>query len=610
MKAIRLQTKIMIAILSVILFLGTCMSIFGFILVEKYVYRSAQERVNKDLGVVRDFYEEQFKEMNLAFNVIDQASDTGLLRKYLKLDYLYWVPASKSSEDVGSVVKRAFDSQQDIGGTRIIKKEQIEKILGHIENIPIKDTPKAKPSDKKILEDVMSVEYAKPFADANGNVEKVLVGGKILNRNFGFIDNMLNTVYENKLYRGKPVGTITIFQDDVRIATNVLNNQGKRAIGTRVSEVVYDRVIKEGERWDARAFVVTDWYFTAYEPIKNINNEVVGILYVGLLEEPFTEIKNKFYLTLLLMILAASIIAVFFSLFISGSIARSITKILKTTNSIAEGALDTKITTQTDIIELNELITALNNMSSTLSSREETLDITNRKLGILNKSYLDLIGFVSHELKGILSSIVLNTYLLRKGILGPLTEKQEKTLSSMSRNLDYLTVTVKNFLNLSRIEKHELQMDKSKISLKEHIFDVTLESFEQAIKDKGIVLKNDLPENLVVNADPSLLQIVSNNLISNAIKYGVDGGIISITGTDKDDVVEVEIYNDGQPIQETDVDKLFKKFSRVVYRGMEKIKGSGIGLYITKEILKMHGGIIKVVPREKGNSFIIQIGKD
>jgi len=109
--------------------------------------------------------------------------------------------------------------------------------------------------------------------------------------------------------------------------------------------------------------------------------------------------------------------------------------------------------------------------------------------------------------------------------------------------------------------------------------------------------------------DPWIEEVMFN-FISNAIKYGTQGGEIRLTGAVHEDAVEVEVYNDSQPIQETDIDKLFKKFSRLIYRGMEKTKGSGIGLYLTKEILKMHSGTIKVVSRERGNSFIIQIGKD
>ena len=610
MKPIKLKIKIMLSILYVIIFLGLCMSVFGYFVLKKYVYESAQEKVVKDLEIVRDAYDQKLKEMKLAFNMINEANDLGLMREYLHLDYLYWVPISKIDEESSEIIKKVLNSAQDTGGTRIISKKQISRLFAGIEGIKIKPTPKACPTDKKLLESIMSIEYAKPYLNAKGKIEKILVGGKLINKNFQFIDNIVNTVFENRLYEGKPVGTITLFQNDVRIATNVLDKNGKRAIGTRVSEVVYKRIFEQKEKWLDRAFVVTDWYVTAYEPIKNINGNVIGILYVGILEKPFVEFQKNLFIALLIIIFSGCIISIFFSMFISKSIAVPLTKVIKSTNQISNGNLGIKIESETDIYELNELISAVNDMSMTLIHREESLDISNKKLEVLNKSYLDLIGFVSHELKGILSSIILNVYLIRKRILGNISEKQEKTLNSIARNLDYLAVTVKNFLNLSRIEKNEIEINKSQILLKEHIFDVAIEAFEQPVKDKEMYLQNNIAKDLSVNADSALMQIVANNLISNAIKYGKPRGEIVLKSSEKDDVLEIEVYNDGETICDVDIEKLFKKFSRIVYRGMESIKGSGIGLYITKEIIKLHGGTIKVEPSKKGNSFIFSIDKD
>ncbi len=610
MKVKKLRTKILLSLLSVILFLGMCMTVLGYFVVKKYIYETAQEKVIKDLQIVREAYDEQISEMKLVFNMINQSSDLGLMREYLGLDYLYWIPQARKDEVTSEVAKNVFVTAQDMGATRIIPKEQITHLVGNIDGIALKTTPKARPTDKKVLVDVLAVEYAKPVLDSDGNVDKVLVGGKLLNRNFKFIDRIVNTVFENRLYKGKPLGTVTLFQDDVRIATNVLDEQGQRAIGTRVSEVVYERVIEEKDKWLDRAFVVTDWYFTAYEPIKNINGDIIGIIYVGILEKPFVELEKNLFIALLLIILAGCVISLLFSLFIARSISVPLTKVIRTTDQISSGNLEIKMQLQTDISELNDLIAAVNEMSLTLARREESLDISNKKLEILNRSYLDLVGFVSHELKGILSSIILNTYLIKKRILGDINEKQEKTLNSIARNLDYLAVTVKNFLNLSRIEKKELEINKSELLIKEHIFDVAIEAFEQPLKDKGLTLINELPANLSVKADSSLLQIVANNLLSNAIKYGKPDGEVKISAHEDNDIIEVEVYNDGEPICEVDIDKLFKKFSRIIYRGMESIKGSGIGLYITKEIIKLHGGTIKAEPREKGNAFIFYIDKE
>lgn len=226
-----------------------------------------------------------------------------------------------------------------------------------------------------------------------------------------------------------------------------------------------------------------------------------------------------------------------------------------------------------------------------------------RELSEDNKRYLDLIGFVSHELKGILSSIILNTYNLQNEIAGPLNPVQKKTLASISRNLDYLSNTVKNFLSLSRIEKGQMELNKTSIEVKSEVLEPSLEAFAQWISEKKIKVNNKINQELAVNADLGLIQIVINNLVSNAIKYGLEGGNIIIDKKFSGSSVEIEIYNDAKPIEGVDLEKLFKKFSRLLYRGTERIKGTGIGLFISKEIVEAHGGQIWVEPREDGNSF-------
>ncbi|MCF7873302.1 MAG: HAMP domain-containing histidine kinase [Candidatus Omnitrophica bacterium] len=242
-------------------------------------------------------------------------------------------------------------------------------------------------------------------------------------------------------------------------------------------------------------------------------------------------------------------------------------------------------------------------MNSKKYKKKDKLDISNQELESSDKQYLDLVGFVSHELKGILSSVVLNTYNLQNGLLGDLNPAQKKTLKSISRNLDYLTTTVRNFLNFSRIEKQELSLNKFRCLFKEDIVDVSIDSYSQAAADKDIKIINKAISSLEVEVDSGLLQIALNNLLSNAIKYGKEGREVVISTELDNNKVIVEIYNQGESIDKTDIDKLFKKFSRLHYRGTEKIKGTGIGLYITKEIINQHHGNIWVEPKPEGNSF-------
>ena len=116
----------------------------------------------------------------------------------------------------------------------------------------------------------------------------------LLNRNLPFIDHINGIVYpEGSLPFGSQ-GTATLFLDDVRISTNVRlfgADPTNRAIGTRVSQTVRDEVLGRGGTWLDRAFVVSDWYVSGYQPLADGAGQRVGMLYVGFLEQPFTLLK-------------------------------------------------------------------------------------------------------------------------------------------------------------------------------------------------------------------------------------------------------------------------------------------------------------------------------
>ncbi|HQP12005.1 MAG TPA: cache domain-containing protein, partial [Candidatus Omnitrophota bacterium] len=539
----------------------------------------------------------------LTFALIEKDDDIQALKNTLQLDYLYWVDRAQAPAFSSEIVRTAFREGRSLGGTRVLSAEELKKQPQDF-SIPIRPlAPAAGDSDGKVLDTALGLEYARPFLGPQGQVDKVLCGGWIINKNFTLIDRINDAVFDRERYDGKRVGTVTIFQDNIRVTTNVLDDAGRRAIGTQVSAEVYHKVVEREETWSDRAFVVTDWYLTAYEPIKNIEGKIIGIFYVGILEKPFVAVQNQMFLSLLTILLLTALPTLGVSFLLTNVMIRPLTALAAKSKKIAQGDMKTPVPADSNIREVRTLTVAFDDMIEKLSEREKTLAETNDKLAVLNKRYLDLIGFVSHELKGILSSIVLNTYLLQKSILGPVNEKQSRVLKSMARNLDYLAITVKNFLNLSRIEKDEMTIDKQNVLLKEHVLESAIDTFTQQADEKKMKISCDVPEDLMIHADPGLMQIVINNLLSNAVKYGKENGEIRVRAHALDDGVEVTVYNDGMPIAEVDVQKLFKKFSRVVYRGMEKVKGTGIGLFITKEIIQRHGGTLTVEPGLDGNQF-------
>ncbi|MFH1440890.1 MAG: cache domain-containing protein [Candidatus Omnitrophota bacterium] len=612
MKTRGLKTKILLSYLKIIVVLGISIGLLGFYLMKKNVLKRAQDQVTHDLNFAHSVYFGELNEIKNGFKMLSLKFSLDEIKQLLGLDYVFIVNKDNISGVKSEIVGQAFTANKEIGGTRLIEKQELKQLgenLYRKSEIEIKFTPKALPTDKKILDKALALEYVMPLDLENGHTQSFIYGGKIINRDFVLVDKIRNSVFENKLYDSKPLGTVTIFLDDTRIATNVLDNSGKRAIGTRVSRRVYENVVEKGKNWLDRAFVVTNWYLTGYEPIRDVHGKIIGILYVGLLEKPFIDMFRNLFFVFLGIILSAGMLSAVFAFILAGSISRPLTDLLNTAEKISGGNLGCRAKIETPITELNQFAESFNNMAERLNERDKSIKISHEKIASLNKNYLDLIGFVSHELKGILSSVILNAYSVRDGFLGMINFKQRKALDLVVRNLDYLASTVKNFLSLSRIEKGEIILTKREVLIKEDIFDVSIDEFSKQISDKGLRVINNIPASMRLNADPDLFLIVANNLISNAIKYGILEGEIIISAQDSGDKIKIEVYNDGIPFDLENKEKLFKKFSRVNTGSAKKIQGTGLGLFITKEIVEKHEGSIWMEARETGTAFIIEINK-
>ncbi|MDI6448684.1 cache domain-containing protein [Anaerobaca lacustris] len=603
----------MISFFVVVLTLSVSIALLGYYVIEHDIFRRTERKVLNDLKVARMVYTGEIDRIGQGLRLVPPDGDLEELRHRLDLHYLRYVPAAAFASLRSDLARLAAADGRARGGTRRMSPEELDLLPGDFagkRRIQIKATPMAGPTEREVLDYVMAKEYVVPVTGEAGRVDGVLYGGRIVNRDYTFVDRIRDLVYSRELYRGKPVGTVTIFQDDVRISTNVLDENGQRAIGTRVSAQVYEKVVKEGQVWHDRAFVVTDWYKTAYEPIRDIEGEVIGILYVGTLEQPFSDTARQILLIFLAAVGAATVIAVLFSFVLAGALSKPLTQVVHASECLASGDWGCQVNANTSIKDINSMAEAFNAMAIGLKERQESLRVSNEKLAAMNKSYVDLIGFVAHELKGILASAVMNAYAVRDGYLGMVNFKQRKALDSVARNLDYLDATVKKFLNLGRVERGELEVHKTTLNLKKDVFDASMHSLAAISLRKKLDISNEIDPSLDVQADADLMQIVANNLVSNAIKYSPDAGRISVTARPINGKVEVDVYNDSTPISEEQRARLFQKFSRLDSPETKKVKGTGLGLYITKQIIERHGGSIRVEPREHGNSFVFQIERN
>jgi two-component system NtrC family sensor kinase len=584
--------------------------LFGYNQIRTNVVDRAQKQLLTQLWTARSVYDNEIDRMKHCFELLEYIGDLAKLKNNLSLDYLYVLTSNTKVSTKSPIVAQAFLGNAN-GGTRVIDSAELIAMgngLFQQAEIEIKLTPKARPDPKKTLSSALAFEYAAPIFDAAGNVVHVVYGGKIINQYTDLINRIHRIAFENKLYNAKPIGTVTIFEDDVRIATNVLDKSGSPAIGTRVSSIVYDTVVGKGKPWYSRAFVVTDWYLTAYEPIRDVTGRIVGMLYVGALEAPFNDVIRSSAVMFLIIIGVIMLIAIFVTFHFAAGISRPITRLVDASKRIADGDHSHRVPNNEKIRELHELAHSFNEMAGKLHARETSLKITNEELAALNKRYLDLVGMVAHELKGILSSTMLNAYSMRDEYLGPVNETQAKALESITRNLDYFDQTIKNFFNLSRIEKGELALAPTEIKLKETIVDESVNYFLRQANDRGMTIENNVAPNTTLMADNFLLLMVVNNLIGNAVKYGRERSKIVVTGGRKNDAVYFEVFSEGRPIAAEEQDKLFKRFSRLEDSPEgKKMRGTGLGLFISRQIVELHKGSIVCLPRDNGNSFIVTI---
>jgi len=602
----------------------------GVYLISGSVVAEAQNRIRQDLGSAWAAYNGEADRLGDLLRLMaefqrirqwvaseDAASLQSLLER-LRLEY-GWdfltlvdrkgrvvargrYPYARGEDQSRSPLVRRALAGEAVAGTQVVPAGALDQEgdgLSRAAFMVFEDTPKAKRRAESEETSGMVVQAAVPLRDDGGELLGALYGGILLNRRYELVDRVKNTVFKGEQYGGKDLGTVTIFQWDVRIATNVMKENGNRAIGTRVSREVYDQVLENARPWQDRAYVVNDWYITAYDPIVDVGGRVVGILYVGVLERKYGDLRNQIVFAFLGVSLLGTALVLATSYMLSLQLTRPIRRLVDGALALQTGHLEHRVDGVRRNDEIGDLTHAFNSMAESLRSREEELKRSNEELKTLNWNYLEMLGFVSHELKNAVGACLTNAYSLRDGILGEVTPVQQRALNGITRNLDYFEEMIKRYLDLSRIEKGEIHVEKRPLALYADVVEPALRSHERVVAETGATVECDFAsQDLTLAGDPSLLRIVYSNLIGNAMKYGSQGARVVVAAEDKGEEMLLNVWNEGPGIPQGQLDRLFKKFSRIEGTEGAKKKGTGLGLFITKEIVEKHGGRIWAESRE------------
>lgn len=215
----------------------------------------------------------------------------------------------------------------------------------------------------------------------------------------------------------------------------------------------------------------------------------------------------------------------------------------------------------------------------------------------------DFVSSVSHELKTPLSQISNYATILQSESLSE--SDQREYIERIGDSARRLSVLVTNILQLNRLENQKIQTQKEKVNLSEQLSGCIL-NVDSLLEEKEIQLTFSVDEDIWIFTDVQLMEIVWNNLISNAIKFVDTYGEISICGKQKGDMIEISVQDNGCGMNEQTAKHVFDKFYQA--DTSRKTAGNGIGLALVRRIVDLLQYDIKVETKEgSGSNFIVCI---
>ncbi|MGM0383762.1 MAG: cache domain-containing protein [Thermodesulfobacteriota bacterium] len=510
----------------------------------------------------------------------------------------------KSVEITNPIAELVFDRKVPISGTVVLSKEFLSAEspeLADRARIELLPTARAAPREEEEETSGMAIAAAIPIFEG-GDLIGVVYGGILLNRSTHIVDTVRDTVFQQETYKGRSIGTATIFFNDLRISTNVMTPDGKRAIGTKVSKEVRERVLNKGERWTDRAFVVNDWYITAYEPIEDVFSKRVGMLYVGVLEAKYADTRRNALSILILITLGGMALAVILGYILANKIMNPVHRLIKASQEVSEGSLKPDIgpISKGEIGVLQSTFKDMVVSMGRRSAEAENRLIQSEKQASIGR----LAAGIAHEINNPLTGILTYTSMLlqRKDI----EEEVRSDLQAVVQFTERVKKIVKGLLYFSL----QTTLDRESTDVN-RLIPTTISLMETPALVKGVSIKFNPGENLpLLTLDRSQFQSVLLNMIINALDATEPGGSIKIytaIGLSASDTghkgVEITIADTGCGIPTEDLDKLFDPFftTKAVGHG-----SGGLGLSVSYGIIQRHGGTIRVQSEVgKGTRFFL-----
>ena len=343
-----------------------------------------------------------------------------------------------------------------------------------------------------------------------------------------------------------------------------------------------------------------------------------------------TEISQSIKNTVALGILPASLFIIFVAsivgVFLVGKIVGPIRQLTLGAHEIGKGNLDYSLDIQSKN-EIGDLASSFNKMSRTLKKsrkeleqysmgletkvkeRTQELEHANEKLRTLDKQKTEFVSIASHQLRSPLTAIKGYSSMLLEGSYGKLSAKPQEAVDRIFQSSQKLVIVIEDFLNISRIELGTMKYAVDAVDIKKMVEGIVTE-MRPSIEKNGLKLTCDCDQkgDYTVQADAGKISQVVTNMIDNSVKYTPKGEIHVKVSRPSDAAVRVEVKDTGVGITAETMPKLFQKFSRASDASRVNIKGTGLGLYVAKQIVDAHGGKIwaESEGEGKGSTFTVE----
>ncbi len=637
---ISLRVKITLAFIPIVLG-GTAISIsIGSGIITRAMLAEAQKRVTTGLEAARMMYELRLDRARRALVRCSssppllreiQAGSSGQLPSLLAslrtdngLDFMGFVDSRRhlttSSGETADVSRDgAFDglvrpalSGETVASSAILDYPALSregKALADEARIRLVRARRSRPHPTEWVDQGLVMFTAAPVR-IGGRIAGAVYGGVLLNHSSEIVSQVRQAVFGNEVFEGRQVGAVSVFLGDVRISSQGVEE------GTQVSPEVAARVLDEGGRWLGRALVLRDWFITAYEPLRDPAGRIIGMIGLGVREDPYLALRTRLMLTFGVVAAVGVIIVFGLTYVIARAMIRPLAAMAAATRMIAAGDLHHTVPV-TSGDEIGTLAEAFNSMMASLRVARDELEEWTRTLE--DKVRERTAELVAMQSKMAEAEKMVSLGRMAAGVAHEINNPMGGILTFASLGLQDLAedhpqrrnfeIIIKQTMRCRDIVKgllefsHQTESKPTPTDVND-VVDKTLMLLQQQASFQNVRTTRLTGENLPpVVIDPGHLQQVVLNLVVNAVDAMDEKGDLTVAtelapgGRE----VRIRIRDTGKGIPKDILPMIFEPF----FTTKEVGKGTGLGLAIVHGIVTRAGGKVVVDSSPQGTTFTV-----